>query len=397
MLIGADPLDVEALWERLYVGSAMNGRRGAVINAIGRDRHGAARPARQGARQALPRAARRRRARARSRPYASLQPEVLGFDGLPRLARRLGACGRAALGFRAVKAEVTLDGPYAHTGLHEPARAHDRGGRRRARGGRAGRRRCWSTCSTRFRTPTRALRVIRDWGEFDLFFVETPLWPDDLDGYAGSPRSSPSRSPAGEWLTTRYEFARADGPGADRRRPAGHRPRRRAHRGAARVRDGGERGLPVVPHLWKTGHLDRRRRASRRGDAPNATSSSSCPRELCESGLAPRPHRRRAADGRRAKSRIPQQPGLGVEIDRDGARPLLRPVSCARRRPRSSNGMSGVSGVCGASRGAGRLAGQAGRLSKRRAAALRSPAARSPTPYPGRHDGCRAGCGSPEV
>ena len=35
MLLGQDPLDVEAHWERLYVGSAMNGRRGAVINAMG--------------------------------------------------------------------------------------------------------------------------------------------------------------------------------------------------------------------------------------------------------------------------------------------------------------------------------------------------------------------------
>ena len=35
MLIGEDPLAIEALWDRLYVGSAMNGRRGAVINAIG--------------------------------------------------------------------------------------------------------------------------------------------------------------------------------------------------------------------------------------------------------------------------------------------------------------------------------------------------------------------------
>ncbi|HYM70764.1 MAG TPA: mandelate racemase/muconate lactonizing enzyme family protein, partial [bacterium] len=35
MLIGQDPLQVEALWERLYVGSAMNGRRGAVVHAIG--------------------------------------------------------------------------------------------------------------------------------------------------------------------------------------------------------------------------------------------------------------------------------------------------------------------------------------------------------------------------
>jgi len=35
MLLGQDPLDVEAYWERLYVGSAMNGRRGAVMNAMG--------------------------------------------------------------------------------------------------------------------------------------------------------------------------------------------------------------------------------------------------------------------------------------------------------------------------------------------------------------------------
>ncbi len=35
MLIGADPLSIGALWERLYVGTAMNGRRGAVIHAIG--------------------------------------------------------------------------------------------------------------------------------------------------------------------------------------------------------------------------------------------------------------------------------------------------------------------------------------------------------------------------
>ena len=34
MLIGEDPLRVEELWDKLYVGSAMNGRRGAVIHAI---------------------------------------------------------------------------------------------------------------------------------------------------------------------------------------------------------------------------------------------------------------------------------------------------------------------------------------------------------------------------
>ena len=35
MLLGENPLDIERLWEKLYIGSAMNGRRGAVINALG--------------------------------------------------------------------------------------------------------------------------------------------------------------------------------------------------------------------------------------------------------------------------------------------------------------------------------------------------------------------------
>src|SRR5262245_34793006 len=35
MLLGEDPLEPERIWEKLYVGSAMSGRRGAVICAIG--------------------------------------------------------------------------------------------------------------------------------------------------------------------------------------------------------------------------------------------------------------------------------------------------------------------------------------------------------------------------
>ena len=33
MLLGENPLDTDRLWEKLYTGSAMNGRRGAVICA----------------------------------------------------------------------------------------------------------------------------------------------------------------------------------------------------------------------------------------------------------------------------------------------------------------------------------------------------------------------------
>src|SRR5215470_13476368 len=35
MLLGVDPLPVEAVWQRLYAGSKMTGRRGALICALG--------------------------------------------------------------------------------------------------------------------------------------------------------------------------------------------------------------------------------------------------------------------------------------------------------------------------------------------------------------------------
>ena len=35
LVIGSDPLDPPAIWEQVYVGTAMNGRRGALINALG--------------------------------------------------------------------------------------------------------------------------------------------------------------------------------------------------------------------------------------------------------------------------------------------------------------------------------------------------------------------------
>src|ERR1700681_3990893 len=79
MLIGGDPLDPAAIWQDLYVGSAMTGRRGALVNAIGAidialwDIAGKAagvptwRLLGEQARDHLV-------------PYASLQPEVSSFD-----------------------------------------------------------------------------------------------------------------------------------------------------------------------------------------------------------------------------------------------------------------------------------------------------------------------------
>src|SRR5690242_21559412 len=102
ILLGADPLNVEALWEQMYVGSAMNGRRGAVIHAMGaldmalHDLRGKVlgKPCYEFLGGAV---------RETITPYASLQPEVESFDvyraSLIDWARRA-----KALGFKAAKA-----------------------------------------------------------------------------------------------------------------------------------------------------------------------------------------------------------------------------------------------------------------------------------------------------
>ena len=51
-----------------------------------------------------------------------------------------------------------------------------------------------------------ALAVIETWDAHDVFFVETPLWTDDIDGYAELVNRSPIPIAAGEWLATRFEF-----------------------------------------------------------------------------------------------------------------------------------------------------------------------------------------------
>ena len=79
-LIGLDPLDPVAIWDRLYVGTAMTGRRGALVHALGAldialwDICGKA--AGKPTWELLGSAARET-----FRPYASLLPSVANWDG----------------------------------------------------------------------------------------------------------------------------------------------------------------------------------------------------------------------------------------------------------------------------------------------------------------------------
>ena len=312
MLIGQNPLDVEALWQKLYVGSAMNGRRGAVIHAMGaldmalHDLRGKAcgKPCYEllgGAR------------RQSITPYASLQPEVSSFREY-RESIVQWAVRAKKLGFRAAKAEITPCGPYAHKGLNA---SHEEmteviGAIRGAVGPDFI---LMVDVQYAFPDADTCLKATRRWADFDLFFMETPLPPDDLDGYARLANEQTIPIAAGEWLATRFEFLDL----MDRGKVRVVQPdvgRVGGLTEAKRVCDLAEqRNLKIVPHLWKSG-------ISIAAAAHLAVTTLNCafieflPSELCESALRKDLvfDELRMVDG---VVPLPTRPGLGVELNRD--------------------------------------------------------------------------------
>src|SRR4029077_133568 len=131
-------------------------------------------------------------------PYASLQPEVSSFDAYVESMVAWATTARD-LGFTAAKLEATFSGPYVHKGLEGPdewivevVRAV-----REAAGPQMT---LMVDVQYAFDDVERALRAAEAIAAYDVFFLETPLWVDDLDGYAELTRSSPVRIAQGEWL-----------------------------------------------------------------------------------------------------------------------------------------------------------------------------------------------------
>lgn len=312
MLLGADPTDVEGLWERMYHGSAMTGCRGLGICAIGAldmalwDLRGKieGKPCWQllgGAVNAIT-------------PYASLLPEGDDLDTYTRvLVERAEEAKK--LGFKAVKLEVCIKGPYSHHGLQV---ADDR---EIARIVRACREAvgpditvmvdvayCW-------RDWKEALRAVEMFSDDNIYFIETPLPSHDVEGYAKLVHASPVRVAAGEWLNTRFEFlelmnARAlDVVQPDVGRVGGLTEARRV---ANHARD---RGLVVVPHCWKSA-IGIAASAHLAAISPTCTSIEFLPSELADSAL------RRdlctvelpVVDGILP---LPEAPGLGVTLNEE--------------------------------------------------------------------------------
>ena len=311
MLIGTDPFDIGAIWNKLYIGTAMNGRRGMVIHtisaidmalwdlcgkAVGKPVH-----------ELLGGATRQHIV-----PYASLQPAGHSFEEY-RDALCASAGGAKQLGFKAMKTEITMNGPYAHGGMHENYDRHTEvlAAVRKAVGSdvtlMVDVQYLWEDAET-------CLSVINDWKEFNCYFLETPLWSDNVHEMAKLAERAPMPIACGEWLATRFEFEELMDIGKVQV----------AQPDVGRVGGIGEakivcdmakdRGRTIVPHCWKTG-------ISISGTAHLAFVTNHCPfieylppqlcherlrRELAQEELVLRP------DG---TIPLPTKPGLGVEVD----------------------------------------------------------------------------------
>jgi L-alanine-DL-glutamate epimerase-like enolase superfamily enzyme len=312
LLIGADPFQIGDLWRKIYLGTAMNGRRGMVIHAMSAvdmalwDLCGKA--------VGLPvHALLGGAVRDSITPYASLLPVGNSFE-VYRDALCASAENAVNLGFRAVKAEVIMNGPYAHDGMLERFDRHTEtvAAVRETIGpditlmvdvGYV-----WDDAET-------CLATVQDWAEFDCFFLETPIWSDNLREIEKVVDGAPMPIAYGEWLATRFEFADILAAGVQVLQPD-----------VGRVGGIGEAkfvcdmakasGRTIVPHCWKTG-------ISISATAHLAFVTEHCafieylPPQLCHERL-----RRELAqeelhllpDG---TIPLPQEPGLGVELDWD--------------------------------------------------------------------------------
>jgi L-alanine-DL-glutamate epimerase-like enolase superfamily enzyme len=309
LLVGQDPTQPQAVWDRLYTFSAMTGRRGAGICAIGAldmaiwdvYGHAAAKPVWQllgGTRQEF------------ITPYASLLP-----DGRTLEEYRQSLLDKVhwaqSFGFTAAKLEVCIKGPYSHNRLREGDQAVVElvaACREVAGPGMTlmvDVAYCWSDWKE-------ALRVLRRLEPYDIFFVETPLPSDDLEGYARLADASPIRIAAGEWLQTRFEFAElmerghVDVVQPDVGRVGGITEALRVAQMAA------DRGKVMVPHCWKTG-ISVAATAHIAAVSPNCQFMEFQPAPVAYSRL-----RRELVEEElsvvKGKIPLPQRPGLGFQL-----------------------------------------------------------------------------------
>jgi L-rhamnonate dehydratase len=308
ILIGSDPIELAANWQRMYEGVFWPGRRGLgthALSAVDVALHDLA-----GKQLGLPAyklmgGARRERLR----PYCTIYPGLSQGRSIDTLMTEIGRQFRAALetGFRAVKMEVLFYDLVTDAELVGLIRQ----GRRMLGDGIQ----MALDFGYRWRNWHDAKWVLDRISECDIFFAEATLQHDDLDGHARLSESSAIRICGAEAAATRWEIREW----LERGKVGVVQPNITRGGGLTEIRRIADlcelHGAEVIPHGWKTGITAA---AGRHFQAacPAAPLFEVVSPKVFDSVLrrelvAPEP---KLVDGTLA---LPQAPGLGIELNEE--------------------------------------------------------------------------------
>ena len=319
LLIGKDPTNVEGIWHELYEKTMMTSRRGLGICAIG----------------AIDMALWDLCGKIYGQPtwkllggsvkdfilpYASLLPEGDNLkDYSDSLVKKV--IKSKELGFKAAKLEICIKGPYSHNNIqieddNEFAKMVHK---------------CREAVGEEMTLMADVAYAWQDWKSAkraldmcekeNLFFIETPLPIEDLEGLNKLSHSVQTRTATGEMLQTRYEcFETIIRGNVDVIQPDVGRVGGLTE--AKRVCDFAEdKGVLVVPHCWKSA-------IGIAASAHLSATTTACPYiEFLPSELAESQLRKDlvlnelpVVDG---KIYLPEQPGLGIELNEDKLKQYL--------------------------------------------------------------------------
>ena len=319
ILVGKDPRNVEGLWHEMNEKTLMTSRRGLGICAIGAidmalwDLCGKIynQPVWKilgGSKKNF------------VTPYASLLPEG---HTLEEYSKSLVEKTKAAkkLGFKAAKLEICIKGPYSHNNLQIDDDREFAKMVRLCREAVGDEMTLMADVAYAWQDWKSAKRALDMCEKENLFFIETPLPIEDLEGLNKLSHSVQTRTATGEMLQTRYEcFETIISGNVDVIQPDVGRVGGLTE--AKRVCDFAEdKGVLVVPHCWKSA-------IGIAASAHLSATTNACPYiEFLPSELAESQLRKDlvlnelpVVDG---KIYLPELPGLGIELNEDKLKKYL--------------------------------------------------------------------------
>ncbi len=246
ILVGEDPVEITALWQKMYEGTFWHGRRGLGLHAIGAldiALHDLA-----GKQLGLP--AYKLMGGARRphlEPYCTIYPGLAHGRTIAALMQEIGAQFDKALaiGFRAVKMEVLF---YDLVSDAELVKCIQEGRRMLGDGITMA-----LDFGYRWKNWHDALWVLQRLADCNIYFAEATLQHDDLDGHARLGAMSPIRICGAEAAAGRHEIREW----IERGRVAVVQPNITRSGGLTEIRRIAEMadmaGVEVIPHGWKTG------------------------------------------------------------------------------------------------------------------------------------------------